>query len=46
MLSQVSVYHHHGGVVSMNVSVATAFRGNVVCSGENGLCYQDVKLFD
>ena len=32
MLSQVPVYHHHSGIVSMKscVSVALAFRENVV----------------
>ena len=48
MLSQVPVHHHHGSICSMKlrVSVALAFRGNVVCSGGNGLGYQEgVKLF-
>ena len=48
MLSQVPVYHHHSGIVSMKlcVSVALAFRESVVCSGGNGLGYQEgVELF-
>ena len=47
MLSQVPVYHHHGGIVSMKprVSVALAVMENVVCSGGNGLGYQGVKSF-
>ena len=47
MLSHVPVYHHHGGIVSMKprVSVALAFRENIVCSDGNGLGCQDVKLF-
>ena len=48
MLSQVPVHHHHGGIVSMKprLSVALAFRENVVCSGGNELGYQEgVELF-
>ena len=41
------VYHHHGGIVSMKprVSVALAFRENVVRSGGNALGYQGAELF-
>ena len=43
------MYDHHGSVVSIKprVSVALAFRESAVCSGGNGLGYQEcVKLFD
>ena len=49
MLNQVPVYHPHGGIVSMKprVSVALAFRENIVCSGGKGSGYQEgVGLFD
>ena len=42
------VYHDHGGILSMKlrVSVALAFRENVVRLGGNGLGYQEgVDLF-
>ena len=37
------VYHHHGGIVSMEprVSVTLAFREKVVRSGRNKLGYQE-----
>ena len=37
------IYHHHGDIASMKprVSVALAFRENIVGSDGNGLGYQE-----